>query len=71
MGGAVSVKSTVGEGSTFSIILRVMCKLPKTFMINSIEENNNSQSQIIDSMHKAFAFSLSHALVVPAALSEL
>jgi len=71
MGGAVSVKSTVGEGSTFSIIFRVMCKLPKTFMANSIQENNNSQSQIIDSMHKALAFSLSQALIVPVVFSNL
>jgi chemotaxis protein histidine kinase CheA len=70
MGGAVSIKSTVGEGSTFSIIFRVMCKLPKTFMAHS-QEINNSQSQIIDSMHKALAFSLSHAQVVPVVFNNL
>ena len=71
MGGAVNVKSTVGQGSTFSIIFRVMCKLPKTFIIHSNQDNNNSQSQIIDSMHKALAFSLSQALIVPVVFSNL
>ena len=35
MGGKVSVKSIVGEGSTFSILFKVMCKVPNEKIIES------------------------------------
>ena len=36
MGGTVSVKSVIGEGSTFSIIFKVMCKVPNKKVIEKI-----------------------------------
>jgi hypothetical protein len=35
MGGTVNVKSVVGEGSTFSILFKVMCKVPDAEIIEN------------------------------------
>ena len=34
MGGTVNVKSVIEEGSTFSIVFRVMCKVPDTKILD-------------------------------------
>jgi hypothetical protein len=42
MGGTVSVKSILNEGSTFSILFKVMCKVPNEKVI----ENKQSHRQM-------------------------
>ena len=46
MGGSVNVESKVGFGSTFSIMLKSMCKLPTSRPSESLSDLNKLQTPI-------------------------